>query len=390
MSGLRLLHSRLLGLQALMISAACRQDGSPTEVAQVIPAFVLDFSAGQRLLNATSDAEAEAQISGDFAWLRIRNDVGVQEFGQDGGLAVLAYTGNSSNDWRNPRPCPPGLYYRQLDAKEIERLHHAVRWSMWWLQPPLRGRRHGYPIFGVAYSSADGFTISREINFSDGPFSESAEQLYRRLETLEESLVSGTFQATSAPSATLEFQVWAERSSADDPSRYVLWVQFQNHGTHPVVFADPRVRRTLEPARRDYPYILQYDDEDPFAPLHIEVARLDERGLPWVDEKGYPWVMTVPLSPPACGDSMSVLPHNVVLDAQSTFVVEVPWVVTMTEPGRYRLYVKWKDFWGPIAPVDGQLSFMPLPRQGSASLDTGPYPVRGAYIASHIIEVPER
>ncbi|MFO7561324.1 MAG: hypothetical protein R6X02_01670 [Enhygromyxa sp.] len=323
--------------------------------------FDLRSITGPRLASTTED-QAELAIHEWTTWLRVRSDVTgfvapagdpddddytgfVPPIFEEDGLALLLVT-------RPQGDCEGeaiGLFHGRLEREPLERLRNAVEGTPWSELPRPIGGHNTAPTLELRHER-DRLLIERSFNARSGNFLEAIAPLMTVVETTLDRVRKGE-------AATLRLRVEVEPDE-HQPRRRTVRVTLLNRGLGAIALTDPRVPREDRPR------------------LEVRVAELRS---PHPDVEPHQWT-TLPLPP-----LPEHAPRSLTIAARRHFCVELPW--TAPSPGRYLVRVKWEDYEGPIEPVDGQTPFMPLPERGPSYLGSGPYPLRGANLASRRFEV---
>lgn len=331
-----------------------------------VPPFRLDLRStnGPRQLSLR-EQDADIPIHEWTTWLRVRSDVTgfvapaaesidddsftgfVPPVFEDDGLAVLVVT-RPQQDFTGQTI---GLFHSRLDREQLERLRAAVEGVAWAELPRPVGGDVTAPDLWLRHERGS-LLIERRFNARSGNFLAAIAPLMRVLE-------GELSRARKSPSAALELTVAGE-PNADDPLRWRLRVKLRNRGMGGFVLTDPRVPRAQELGPR------------------LEL-RIGELVSPHAGVDPYEWT-TLPLPPLDPGASPSLI-----LGAGRGLILDVDW--RAPKPGAYLIRVKWEDYEGPIEAVPGQTPFLPLPERGPSFLGSGPYPIRGANLASLRIEV---
>jgi len=323
--------------------------------------FRLDLRStnGPRLARIAED-RSEASIHEWTTWLRVRSDVTgfvppsgdpddddytgfVPPVFEEDGLAVMVVT-RPQQDLEGE---PIGLFHGRLDREQLERLRDAVELTPWSDLPKPVGGHVTAPDLELRHERGS-LLIQRRFNARSGNFLEAIEPLMRVLE--------GCVAAVGkSEAATLRLHVAVE-ADPHDPGRHTVRVTMRNRGLGAIVLTDPRV------ASEDAPR------------LEVRIAELSSSSSLITSVEPRRWT-TLPV-PPLPADA----PRSRIIAANRRLVVELPW--TAPKPGRYLIRAKWQDYDGPLDPVAGQTPFMPLPERGPSYLGSGPYPIRGANLAS--------
>jgi hypothetical protein len=332
------------------------------------PPFLLDLTAtcGRGMVKLSSE-DGGFDLCQWTSWLRIRSDVSgyvalatapgdedmtgfVPPVFENDGLAVLVVSRSAAD----LSETPVGLFYRRLDADELEKLRRVVEMTPWLELPHPAGGHHAAPQLTIHYASGE-YLVHREFNALCGNFIEAIAPLWELLR-YQQTL------ANRRPTATLAVEVRAERTSEDDPNHWKLSIKLVNEGTDPIVLTDPRIAKPGSHSQ---------------SRIELRIGAL-ESSIPGAPP--YTWNV-LPLPPPSVDPTL-------VLARRGSFELCVPWVAP--GPGRYLLEGSWQDYEGPVKQFAGQLPFMPLPERGPSALGGGPYPLRGAAFANRLIEVPEK
>lgn len=327
--------------------------------------FRFDFLSthGQQHAQLREDG-AELQIREWTSWLRVRNDVTgfvppagdpdddeytgfVPPVFEQDGLGLLVVT-RPQQDWEGQAI---GLFHGRLDREQLERLRSAVEGTPWSELPRPSGGHFTAPSLQLRHER-EGLLIQRRFNARSADFLEAIAPLMR---VIEKCLV----QLNKGEAATMRLNV-SVSDDEHDARKKTLRVTMQNRGLGAIALTDPRV------AREGRPRLEVRIGEITGLPAHAEPGRWTQLSLPPLPEDA----------------SRSLL-----IGAGRRFVIELPWVAP--RPGRYLVRVKWQDYEGPIEAVLGQTPFMPLPERGPSYLGSGPYPLRGANLASRRFEVGE-
>lgn len=328
--------------------------------------FDLRSTNGPRFATVIED-DAEIAIHEFTSWLRIRSDVSgfvppsgdpddddytgfVPPLFEEDGLALLVVT-RPQGDCQGE---PIGLFHGRIEREPLERLRSTVEGIVWSELPRPIGGHITAPELELRHERG-ALLIERRFNARSGHPSRPGDRAESFLEAIQPlmSLVERQLdRIMKGEAATLRLSVDV------DPSRGLVRVTLRNRGLGAIVLTDPRVPREGAPRL---------------------LVRIGERTSPHEATEPRQWT-ALPL-PPLPADA----PRSLILAANRRLVIELPW--TAPKPGRYLVRAKWEDYDGPIDPVAGQTPFMPLPEQGPSYLGSGPYPIRGANLASRRFEV---
>lgn len=329
--------------------------------------FVLDLCStnGPPVTTIAADDDDELRVHEWTSWLRIRSDVTgfvapmispeddeitgfVPPVFEDDGIAVLVHL----RDHQDLGNRAIGLHHARLDFAELEAIRTAVAQFNWSRLPRPSGGDFNAPDFWLCYACGD-LLISRRFNARSGNFIEAIAPLWRLLDKL---LVRTMRGASGTLEPTLDLRV-----DPSDPRRCTVRVGLRNRSIGPVAITDPRVP-TSSGARR----------------LGIQIG---ECVVDRDDLSPYEWIPLELPSLPADG------PRSLMIPARRRWEIELPWIAP--KPGRYELSMRWLDYDGPLDRLPGQTPFMPVPKQGSSFVGSGPYPVRGCCRAALRFEIAD-
>lgn len=336
-----------------------------------VPPFRFDLCSthGRRHAQLREDG-AELAIREWTSWLRVRSDVTgfvppagdpdedeytgfVPPVFEDDGLALLVVT-RPQQDWEGQAI---GLFHGRLEREQLERLRLAVEGTPWSDLPRPVGGHFTAPTLDIRHER-QALLIQRRFNARSGNFLEAIEPLMGVIEKL-------LTQVGKGEAATMRMGV-SVSDDVDDARRKTLRVSMQNRGLGAIALTDPRVPREGRPRvpREGRPRLEVRVAEITSLPKHVEPRNWTHLPLPSLPDGA---------------------PRSLIIGASRRFTIELPW--TAPRPGRYLVRVEWQDYDGPIEPVVGQTPFMPLPERGPSYLGSGPYPLRGANLASQRFEV---
>jgi|SRR5690606_30902580 len=337
------------------------------------PPFRLDFrSTNGRLAGPLQDADGGGDLFEYTTWLRVRSDVPgyvapaaapgdddvtgfVPPVFMTDGLAVMTVA--RSHDDCGGKSI--GMFRHGVGAEELEQLRRLVELTPWSELPRPVGGQFTAPQLELSYSSGE-MMIQRKYNATCGEFRAAIRPLENALDELASRLMAHPISVLG-----LEGSAAPEPAEPEGSDHWTIHMKLRNRGMLPIVFTDPRI-----PQGAADPHVL---DNQPRFELRIGEIE-SNAGVP-------PSEWTVLPLPPVPADA----PQSRVLAGGSCLELSVPW--TAPRPGKFLLAATWQDYGGPIEAVAGQLPFMPLPESGSSALVGGPYPVRGATFANHVIEV---
>lgn len=307
---------------------------------------------------------AEIAVREWTTWLRVRNDVTgfvppavnpdddddeytgfVPPVFEEDGLALLVVT-RPQQDWHGQAI---GLFHGRLDREQLEQLRSAVEGTPWSELPRPEGGHITSPTLQIRHER-EALLIQRSFNAASGNFLEAIAPLMRVIEKC-------LSQVAKSEAATMRLNVDVIDDEHDTRNK-TLRVTMQNRGIGAIALTDPRVPRDGAPR------LEVRIGEITGLPPHAEPRRWTHISLPSLPEHAE---------------------RSLIIGAGRRFTLELPWVAP--KPGRYLVRVKWQDYDGPIDPVVGQTPFMPLPERGPSYLGSGPYPLRGANLASRRFDV---
>jgi hypothetical protein len=318
--------------------------------------FDLRSIAGPRRTSLSAD-QAEIEIREWTSWLRVRSDVTgfvapagdpddddytgfVPPIFEEDGLALLVVC-RPQGDCEGE---PIGLFHGRIEREPLERLRATIEGTPWSELPRPIGGHVTAPTLELRHER-DRLLIQRSINARSGNVREAIAPLMTVVESTLDRVRKGE-------AATLRLGVEVEPQT--------VRVTLRNRGLGAIVLTDPRVPREGTPR------------------LELRIGELTSP-IPGVEPRTW---TTLPLPP-----LPEHAPRSLIIGGNRRFVLELPW--TAPKPGRYLIRAKWEDYEGPIDPVAGQTPFMPLPERGRSYLGSGPYPIRGANLASRRFTVPD-